>query len=70
MSMRWRRVGHDGATSLSISSMLSFGEGNGSPPRKALEPGETWWTGEPGGLAHGVAEVGHDGSDLPAAAGS
>ena len=65
-SMGSRRVGHDWATSLSLS--ISFiGEGNGNPLQcSCLEnPG----MGEPGGLlSMGFHRVGHDWSDLAAAA--
>ena len=59
-----RRVGHDWATSLSLSCI---GEGNGNPLHVLA------WripeTGEPGGLpSMGSHRVGHDWSDLAAAA--
>ena len=60
----WCRVGHDWATSLSLSCI---GEGNGNPSSVLAWriPG----TGEPGGLPPmGSHRVGHDWNDLAAAA--
>ena len=65
-SMRSRRVGHDWATSLSLSCI---GEGNGNPlPCSCLEnprDGGAWWA-----ASMGSHRVGHDWSDLAAAAAS
>ena len=63
-SMGSLRVGHDWATSLSLSCI---GEGNGNPLQcSCLEnprDGEAWWAV----LSMGSHRVGHDGSDLAAA---
>ena len=63
-SMGSRRVGHDWATSLSLSCI---GEGNGNPLQCSCL--ENPRDGEPGGLpSMGSHRVGHDWSDLAAAA--
>ena len=68
-SMGSRRVGHDWATSLSLSCI---GEGNGNLRTQEHSSVLAWripGTGEPGGLpSMGLHRVGHDWSDLAAAA--